>query len=146
MDAADKGAHAGVAVVGLLVLGAGVSVLVTALLAATARGAFFCVDACILIYVYTHTLNHLYIVTHTHTYQYPSHPNHAPKTTTVWGPVRSGEFQMVTLDFLALCAYFIAPLLFVYYLAAQQARDTLPASLPAVVRVINTHTHKYRYI
>lgn len=38
----DKGAassYAGVAVVGLLLLGAGVSVLVTALLAATARGA-----------------------------------------------------------------------------------------------------------
>lgn len=51
---------------------------------------------------------------------------------------------MVTLDFLALCAYFIAPLLFVYYLAAQQAKEILPsASLPAVVLFV---FHLYIYI
>jgi hypothetical protein len=41
---------------------------------------------------------------------------------------------MVTLDFLALCAYFVAPLLFVWQLAAQQLRPLLPQALPAAVR------------
>jgi hypothetical protein len=54
-------------------------------------------------------------------------------TARVWGPVRSGEFQMVTLDFVALLAYFITPLLYVLYLAWSQFAPALPA-LPLQVR------------
>jgi hypothetical protein len=49
-------------------------------------------------------------------------------TARVWGPVRSGEYQMVTLDFLALCGYFIMPLLFVAHLGLQQLLPLLPPS------------------
>jgi len=49
-------------------------------------------------------------------------------TARVWGPVRSGEHQMVTLDFLALCAYFIMPLLYVTYLGLQQLLPSLSSS------------------
>ena len=50
-------------------------------------------------------------------------------TARVWGPVRSGEYQMVTLDFLALCGYFIMPLLFVAHLGLQQLLPSLSPSL-----------------
>ena len=47
-------------------------------------------------------------------------------TARVWAPVRSGEYQMVTLDFLALLAYFVGPLLFVWYLGFEQLLPFLP--------------------
>ncbi len=62
-------------------------------------------------------------------------------TARVWGPVRSGEYQMVTLDFLALCGYFVAPLLFVAYLGLQQLLPALPALVPAAV---GPHVDKLR--
>jgi hypothetical protein len=43
---------------------------------------------------------------------------------------------MVTLDFLALCAYFVAPGLFVWQMAAQQIKPYLPQALPAAVRTL----------
>ena len=49
-------------------------------------------------------------------------------TARVWGPVRSGEHQMLTLDFLALCAYFIMPLLYVAHLGLQQLLPSLSSS------------------
>jgi len=53
-------------------------------------------------------------------------------TARVWGPVRSGEFQMVTLDFVALAAYFALPLLYVLYLGLQQLLHA-PLSLPFAI-------------
>lgn len=53
-------------------------------------------------------------------------------TARVWAPVRSGEYQMVTLDFLALLTYFVGPLLFVWYLGFEQILPYLPSVPPEV--------------
>lgn len=138
----------GVAVVGLLLLGAGVAVLVSALLAATAKGAWVGgregktkKDDAATASPPSHAppTNLTKLIAHTHMYIPP-----------VWGPVRSGEFQMVTLDFLALCAYFVAPLCFVYYLAAQQAAGAFPTwlTIPASVSewLVSLYLIVYIYI